>query len=55
MGSLTMLDGERYYATFPDEKPEERLRGLLDALTKLQEEFRKHIEAFKGARASNAD
>jgi hypothetical protein len=44
-----MLDGERYFAAFPDENPVMRLRmrGLLDALEKLEKEFRQHIEQFR--------
>lgn len=41
-----MLDGKRYFAAFPDETPEIRLRvqalGVL--LKKLEKEFRQHIE-----------
>ena len=41
-----MLDGERYYAAFPDEDSEkERLSGLLKALEKLELEFRYHFPA----------
>ena len=43
-----MLDGKRYFAAFPDENPEMRLRmhtlGVL--LKKLEKEFRQHIEPF---------
>jgi hypothetical protein len=44
-----MLDGKRYYATFPDEIPgtRPRIQGLLDALQKLEKEFRQHIEQFR--------
>ncbi len=44
-----MLDGKRYYAAFPDENPEIRppMHGLLDALKKLEKEFRQHIEQFR--------
>jgi hypothetical protein len=39
-----MLDGKRYYAAFPDEDPSRRnLSGLLNALEKLEVEFRKHF------------
>ena len=43
-----MLDGNRYYAAFPDENPEIRLRmrALFDLLKKLEKEFRRHIEQF---------
>jgi hypothetical protein len=41
-----MLDSKRYYSVFPDENPQ-RLRGLLDALDKLEKEFRLHIEQFR--------
>ena len=43
-----MLDGKRYYAAFPDENPEIRLRmrTLFDLLKKLEKEFRQHIEQF---------
>ena len=41
-----MLDGKRYYAAFPDEDPRKRyLSGLLNALEKLEVEFRKHFPA----------
>jgi hypothetical protein len=41
-----MLDGKRYYATFPDEDPNNGyLSGLLNALQKLEVEFRKHFPA----------
>ncbi len=40
-----MLDGDRYYKTFPDERPAlSSLRALLNALAKLEEEFRKYLE-----------
>ena len=40
-----MLDGKHYFGAFPDEKPEtDRLRSLLDALRKLEHEFRRHFE-----------
>lgn len=44
-----MLDGKCYYATFPDENPDIRLRmrTLSDLLKKLEKEFRPHIEQFK--------
>ena len=39
-----MLDGKRYYAAFPDEDPDKRYRSaLLNALEKLEVEFRKHF------------
>jgi len=39
-----MLDGKRYYAAFPDENSERlRIPSLLDALEKLEKEFRQHI------------
>jgi hypothetical protein len=39
-----MLDGKRYYAAFPDEDPKIRYpSALLDALQKLEVEFRKHF------------
>ena len=40
-----MLDGDRYYDSFPDERPAaSSLHALLDALAKLEEEFRKYLE-----------
>jgi len=44
-----MPDGKKYYAAFPDEKPELRLRlrGLLNTLTSLEKEFRQEIEQFR--------
>ncbi|MGD0334822.1 MAG: hypothetical protein ABSA90_16445 [Xanthobacteraceae bacterium] len=44
-----MLDGKRYYAAFPDENPEIRLRmrTLFDLLKKLDKEFRQHFEQFR--------
>jgi hypothetical protein len=47
-GETGMLDGNRYYAAFPDENPEIRLRmrTLFDLLKKLEKEFRQHIEQF---------
>jgi hypothetical protein len=44
-----MLDGNRYYAVFPDENPELRLRmrSLFEVLKKLEKEFRQHIEPFR--------
>ena len=42
---MTMLDGDRYYDSFPDERPAaSSLQALLDALAKLEEEFRKYLE-----------
>ena len=39
-----MLDGKRYYAAFPDEDPDKRYpSALLNALEKLELEFRKHF------------
>jgi hypothetical protein len=38
-----MLDGKRYYRAFPDENPERpSVRAVLDALQKLEAQFRKH-------------
>ena len=42
-----MLDDKRYYSAFPDENPAIRLRGLLDALERLEKEFRQKIEHFR--------
>jgi hypothetical protein len=43
-----MLDGKRYYTAFPDENPKRpRIQGLLDALERLEKEFRQHIEQFR--------
>ncbi|MGD0317605.1 MAG: hypothetical protein ABSB37_17065 [Xanthobacteraceae bacterium] len=44
-----MLDGKRYYADFPDENPEIRLRmqNLFGLLKKLEKEFRQSIEPFR--------
>ena len=40
-----MLDSNRYYETFPDERPAlSPLRALLDALARLEAEFRKYLE-----------
>jgi hypothetical protein len=42
---MTMLDGDRYYDSFPDERPAaSSLQALLDALAKLEEEFRMYLE-----------
>lgn len=42
-----MLDGKRYYRAFPDENPERpSVRAVLDALQKLEAQFRKHITQF---------
>jgi hypothetical protein len=39
-----MPDGKRYYAAFPDEDPDKRYpSALLNALEKLELEFRKHF------------
>jgi hypothetical protein len=50
-----MLDGKRYFAAFPDENPEMRLRmqtlGVL--LKKLETEFRQHIEPFRISQVDN--
>jgi hypothetical protein len=44
-----MLDGKRYFAVFPDENPEIRLRmqTLFGLLKKLEKEFRQSIEQFR--------
>lgn len=44
-----MLDGKRYFAAFPDENPEIRLRiqTLGDLLKKLDKEVRQHLEPFQ--------
>jgi hypothetical protein len=44
-----MLDGNRYYAVFPDENLEVRLqmRSLFDLVKKLEKELRPHIEQFR--------
>ena len=44
-----MLDGNRYYAAFPDENPEirQRMRTLFDLLKKLEKGFRPCIEQFR--------
>jgi hypothetical protein len=40
-----MLDGKRYYASFPDENPEKpKLRALIHALERLEAQFRKHFK-----------
>jgi len=44
---MAMLDDKRYYSAFPDENPAIRLRGLLDALERLEKEFRQKIEHFR--------
>ena len=43
-----MLDGKRYYADFPDENPEIRLRmqTLSDLLKKLGKDLRPAVEHF---------
>ena len=48
LGETAMLDGNRYYAAFPDENPEIRLRmrTLFDLLKKLEKDFRQHMEHF---------
>jgi hypothetical protein len=45
-----MLDGKRYYAAFPEEKPEKqsRMQAPLYALERLQREFRQQIESLRG-------
>jgi len=44
-----MLDGKRYYRTFPDENRERpSVRAVLDALQKLEALFHKHISQFRG-------
>jgi hypothetical protein len=50
-----MLDGNRYYAAFPDENPEIQLRmqTLGDLLKKLDKEFRQHIEPFRMTQADD--
>ena len=46
--STPMSDGKRYYQAFPDEDPKRpRGRSLLDALQKLEAQFRKHITQFR--------
>ena len=44
-----MFDGKRYYAVFPDENPEIRLRmrNLFDLLKKLDKQFRQPSERFR--------
>jgi hypothetical protein len=44
-----MFDGKRYYAVFPDENPEIRLRmrNLFDLLKKLEIQFRQPSEQFR--------
>ena len=40
-----MLDGQRYYGAFPDEKPTlSTLHALLRTLEKLEGEFRRYVE-----------
>jgi hypothetical protein len=40
-----MLDGKRYYASFPDENPEKpKIRALIHALERLEAQFRKHFK-----------
>jgi hypothetical protein len=53
-----MLDGKRYYAAFPDENPERPIpHAFLNALKKLEAQFRKHIREFrvKAARSATDD
>jgi hypothetical protein len=49
IGGTAMLDGNRYYAAFPDENSELRLRmqTLSDLLKKLDKELRPTIEQFR--------
>ncbi|MGA2313025.1 MAG: hypothetical protein ABSF87_11755 [Xanthobacteraceae bacterium] len=44
-----MFDGKRYYAVFPDENPEIRLRmrNLFDLLKKLDKQFQQPRERFR--------
>jgi hypothetical protein len=43
-----MLDGKHYYRAFPDENPKRpSVRAALDALQKLEAQFRKHITQFR--------
>jgi hypothetical protein len=44
-----MFDGKRYYAIFPDENPEIRLRmrNFFDLLKKLEKEFWQPSEQFR--------
>jgi hypothetical protein len=44
-----MLDGKRYYAVFPDENPEIRLRmrNLFHLLKKLEKEFPQPRKQFR--------
>jgi hypothetical protein len=44
-----MLDGNRYYADFPDEDPElrPRITAVLQALGKVEKVFQKHAEVFR--------
>jgi hypothetical protein len=50
-----MLDGKRYYAAFPDENPERPIpRALLNALEKLEAQFRKHIKEFRASAARSS-
>jgi hypothetical protein len=53
-GATAMLDGNRYYAVFPDENPElrPRIRAVLEALEKLQKAFRKDIVPFQVPKTS---
>ncbi len=51
-----MLDGDLYYAAFPDENPEIRLRiqTLSDLLKKLDKESRPAIEQFSITRPDDS-
>lgn len=46
---MSMLDGKRYYAAFPDEDPElrPRITAVLHALAKVEKAIRKHVEQFQ--------
>ena len=52
-----MLDGERYFAAFPDENPDMRLRiqTLGDLLKKLDKEFRQNIEPFRVTQGDDSE
>jgi hypothetical protein len=54
-----MLNGKRYYASFPDEGPATRpqmpvSRELLDALAELERQFRQQIDQFRSDANLNA-
>jgi hypothetical protein len=41
-----MLDGNRYYKAFPDERPTlSSLQALLDILERLEAEFRRYLQS----------